>query len=128
MKKKTSNFRRGLSFFDIFGEEIKFNIECQESHGSVFGLLMTLMIFMTISAFGMKKFQVMIEHGDTNHQTIIKKNQLGPQEGLSLKNINVALSATDAERSSVDLKGAFEWEVYFNKYETLEDQTIQQSR
>ena len=65
-----------LLYFELFGEQVSFNIDGQKSHRSVIGLIMSLIIFIVVCNFGRKKFDVMIKKEDTRYQSYIEENGL----------------------------------------------------
>ena len=62
---------------DIFGEGVGFNIgDGQSTHTTYFGSLLTLAIIVITFTYALKRYNVMIEYGDTVVQTITEVNEV----------------------------------------------------
>ena len=74
-------------------------------------MIVSLAILGTVGAFGVQKFQVMKEYGDTSHQKTFHENELeGKKEKFSMTNFDIAVFASNFfDNSEVDLAGHFEW-------------------
>ena len=53
---------------DIFGDQVKFTVDGNETYTSVYGTLVSLVIFAILLPYTVKKFGVMLEREDTRFQ------------------------------------------------------------
>ena len=65
-----------LMSIDLFGETATFQIEGKSKYNSFCGTVLSFGIFVTILAYGINKFNVMMNHGDTAHQSFINSNEI----------------------------------------------------
>ena len=68
---------------DKYGETKSFMIAGNDTYPSVFGTLITLIIFIVIVPFGFNKFIIMRDREDTNFQSTIEERAIGPSEVLT---------------------------------------------
>ena len=52
----------------------------------------------------------MKNYEDTKHSTILKKNELGRDTKLKMKNTSIAVTMRN-DTHAVDIEGAFKWDV-----------------
>ena len=95
MGSNAKRMKETLLFFDIFGEYVNFNIEGKTSHKSILGLLVSFAILSLVTAFGIKKYSVMVHYEDTKHQSFTNENYLNMTEEILLENFDVAVAAFD---------------------------------
>ena len=50
---------------DIFGHRVELNFNGESSINSVFGAILSLIIYITVSAFAIYRFHVMVTYGAT---------------------------------------------------------------
>ncbi len=68
MKKSKSSFNRLKKFFlgtDIFGHRVELNFNGERSINSTIGAIISLLIYITVSAFAIYRFKVMVIYGAT---------------------------------------------------------------
>ena len=94
----TKRMKETLLFFDIFGEYVNFNIEGKTSHKSILGLLVSFAILSLVTAFGIKKYSVMVHYQDTKHQdfTGTNENHLKMTDEIFIENFDIAVGAFDS--------------------------------
>ena len=63
---------------DIFGERVEFDIKGAGTVKSVFGAILSLIIFVFITAYAANKFNIMKDRDGTDYQTITANNALDP--------------------------------------------------
>ena len=66
------SFKQNIMWFDLFGENIGFNIGGKSKHKSFIGVLVSLAILLTVTAFTIKQFNTMIYYEDTRHTRDLK--------------------------------------------------------
>ena len=80
---------------DILGEPIQLKVKGRESYTSIFGALISLGIFTTVAAYGVNKFTLMKEKGDTiyhSRKEINRDADYNDIVGLDEHKYNVAFS------------------------------------
>jgi hypothetical protein len=70
MKKSLEGFigklKRQILRIDQFGQKVELNVNGETSINSIFGTIVTLFIYITVSAFACYRFQVMVTYGNTS--------------------------------------------------------------
>ena len=59
--------KRGLMFFDLFGEDVNFHIKGNRSHKSFFSLFNSLIILWIVASFSIKQYLTMKEYAQSVH-------------------------------------------------------------
>ena len=72
-------------------------------------MIFSLVIFSTVGAYAIKKFQVMMARDDTWYHQIIQENELDVSVPVSLEGFHFAFSNYDNEGINIDISGMFEW-------------------
>ena len=72
-----------IKAFDIFGEEIKFNIKGMSSSKSYVGTLLTLIVFTVTVAYTYQRGRIMMERNDTIFLTAKTLSEVTKDEPLS---------------------------------------------
>ena len=78
---------------DKYGESASFNIAGRSSHPSVYGIIITMLVFAIVIPYGINKFVVMQNYEDTYFQSITLENEMSAYEeiGYEQTNLNVML-------------------------------------
>ena len=76
-----------LKSFDAFGTRAVLNIGGKDSHNTIFGLVMTLMIYALLVAFGFKKFTNLYKKEDTTYHDTLIENKFQMQHGISFEDV-----------------------------------------
>ena len=53
---------------DLFGETASFQIEGKSYYGSIHGAIISIGILATVIAYGLNKYNIMLDFGETSHQ------------------------------------------------------------
>ena len=78
-----SEVSRKLMSIDKYGETKSFSIAGNNTYPSVFGTLITLIIFVVIVPFGFNKFIIMRDREDTNFQSTIEERAIDRSDVLT---------------------------------------------
>ena len=70
-------------------------------------MIVSLVIFSTVTAFAIKQYQVMMNYEDTKHQSNLSVGQADLRKGVSLENFHFAFSNLNRAGVYTDLNGAF---------------------
>ena len=62
--------------FDLFSKNIAFRENGEDSFGSIFGAFTSLIILLIVATYGINKFSIMLDYGDTNFNEYKVKNAL----------------------------------------------------
>ena len=62
--------------FDLFSKNIAFRENGEDSFGSIIGAFISLIILLIVAIYGIKKFIIMLDYGDTNFSEYKVKNAL----------------------------------------------------
>ena len=62
--KKVSNY---IMSFDFFGEPAKLKVKGRDTYPSCMGTLLTFGILATVLAYGVNKYNIMMNYGDTTY-------------------------------------------------------------
>ena len=119
MGKNQKKTIRSPLLFDFFGESIGFNIKGQSKHKSFIGMLISIGIFCTVTAFAVKKFLVMKSYEDTHHQSTIHENAIGgnKDDKVSMENFGIGvLTQNTFDGTHVGISNGFEWEIFSVDY------------
>ena len=68
MKKRIGSLNRLKKILlgtDIFGHRVELNFNGESSINSIFGAILSLIIYITVSAFAIYRFNVMVTYGAT---------------------------------------------------------------
>ena len=76
-----------LKSFDAFGTRAVLNIGGKDSHNTIFGLVMTLMIYALLVAFGFKKFTNLVKKEDTTYHDTLIENKFQMKHGISFDDV-----------------------------------------
>ena len=76
------NLKQNLLWFDLFGENISFNIRGNSKHKSLVGMVVSLAILLTVTAFTIKQFNTMLYYEDTRHTRDLKIGALPEKEPI----------------------------------------------
>ena len=68
---------------DKFGETPTFTVNGRDTYSSLIGMVLTLVILGVVIPFGFNKFIIMREYDDTNFQSIVNEQTVGPEEVLT---------------------------------------------
>ena len=69
-KKKGSflnSISKAITSADRYGESVHFEIQGSDSHKSILGALISIIIFIFCIGFAINKFMIMIQFGDTTY-------------------------------------------------------------
>ena len=99
---KNSFFKKianGQKSIDIFGEQVNFNIDGENSHKSFFGSFVTIIIALIVVSYGLDKFILMTEYRDTIHQETTDIGSIDHERVFlqSETKLNIAFSIYDIQ-------------------------------
>ena len=77
-KKRSARKQLGdyVKSIDIYGERFNFQVDGQEHHRTYFGTLLSLLVFITLGIYATKRFNILMDRGDTKYQTTYDDNSL----------------------------------------------------
>ena len=83
---------------DFFGETVEFQIHGQNKYSSICGIMLSLGILVTVLAYGINKYSVMINHDDTIHQKTVSQNEISSSQSFTYADteFNIALGVKDS--------------------------------
>lgn len=88
-KSSPSSFVSKIMQLDLFGETTGFTIEGSKQYPSIFGTVLSLMIFTLVIIYGQNKVTVFYKKGDNSFQEIVNRNELDPTRVYSNDDINL---------------------------------------
>ena len=75
----------------MFGESIGFTIGGKAQHKTCFGAILSSLIYLLVFFYSSRRFNVMVDYGDTKHQTTVNEKSLdvsrvftGEEVGLNM--------------------------------------------
>ena len=67
---------------DKYGESASFNISGRSSYTSVYGTIISMLVFIVVIPYGVNKFVVMKNYEDTKFQAITLENEISAYEEI----------------------------------------------
>ena len=117
----SKQLKKGLLSLDIFGEGIGFNINGEATHKSYVGLFFSIIIFTTMTAFGIKQFDTMINYEDTRHSYQLRENVMDKKEEVFNKDLHIGFTIVNQRGRPVDTTGYFNWQGSWRTTKYVED-------
>ena len=65
---------------DKYGERASFNIAGKSTYPSILGTLVSIIVLVVVIPYGLNKFLIMKEYGDTNFMSISVKNAIDKRQ------------------------------------------------
>ena len=102
MKKSSINRLKKLFLgTDMFGQRVELNFNGESSINSILGAIVSLLIYITVSAFAMYRFHVMVTYGATTITQTEHANSQNLTFNFDEQNFKIAAAVTNSSWGNI---------------------------